>query len=66
MNNDILILGKGFMGSKRNNIRFVHISTGCMFHDKDKAPDYFNLFYSRTKIYSTENKPQRITYGELH
>lgn len=47
----------------RNKIRFVHISTGCMYHfdyskDKpiveDKVPDYFNLFYSRAKIYSEQ------------
>ena len=45
----------------RNNIRLVHISSGCIYHfdyrqDKpiaeDKIPDYFELFYSRTKIYA--------------
>jgi 3,5-epimerase/4-reductase len=45
----------------RNNARLVHISSGCIFHfnyhkDKpiteEKAPDYFDLFYSRSKIYS--------------
>ena len=47
----------------RNNIRFVHISSGCIYHydyvlDKpiaeDKTPDFFELFYSRTKIYSEQ------------
>ncbi|MDD5044248.1 MAG: sugar nucleotide-binding protein [Candidatus Omnitrophica bacterium] len=45
----------------RNNIRLVHISSGCIYHydyDKDpplaedREPDFFELFYSRTKIYS--------------
>ncbi len=45
----------------RNNVRLVHISSGCIYHfdyscDKpiaeDKIPDYFELFYSRTKIYT--------------
>ncbi|HTZ11763.1 MAG TPA: sugar nucleotide-binding protein [Candidatus Margulisiibacteriota bacterium] len=47
----------------RNNIRLVHISTGCTFHydygaDKpiteDKTPDFLDLFYSRSKAYSEE------------
>ena len=47
----------------RNNTRFVHISSGCIYHydyglDKpiteDKTPDFFELFYSRTKIYSEQ------------
>jgi len=47
--------------SLRNNIRFIHISTGCIYHydyskdtpiDEEKIPDFFGLFYSRTKIYS--------------
>jgi dTDP-4-dehydrorhamnose reductase len=47
----------------RNKIRLVHISSGCIYHfdyskdepiDEDKIPDYFNLFYSRTKIYSEQ------------
>lgn len=42
-------------------IKLVHISSGCIYHFdysgqsriiEDKEPDYFNLFYSRTKIYS--------------
>lgn len=46
--------------SLRHNIRFVHISSGCIFHfdySKDKPiteevpPDFFELFYSRSKIY---------------
>ncbi len=45
----------------RNNIRLVHISSGCIYHfdysrglpiTEDKIPDYFELFYSRTKIYA--------------
>lgn len=45
----------------RNNIRLVHISSGCIYHfdysrdvpiTEDKIPDYFELFYSRTKIYT--------------
>jgi len=45
----------------RYNIRLVHISSGCIYHydysydepiEEDKTPDYFGLFYSRTKIYS--------------
>lgn len=53
-----LILGEVAL---RNNIKFVHISSGCIFHydyskdkpiDEKKTPDFFDLFYSRTKIYS--------------
>lgn len=42
-------------------IKLVHISSGCIYHydysqgspiDEDKLPDFFELFYSRTKIYS--------------
>ena len=45
----------------RNNIKLVHISSGCIYHfdyscdrpiDEAKVPDYFSLFYSRTKIYT--------------
>jgi len=45
----------------RNNVRFVHIGSGCIYHydyakdkpvDELKEPDFFELFYSRTKIYS--------------
>ena len=55
----------------RNKIRFVHISSGCIYHfdyskdesiDEDKIPDYFNLFYSRTKIYSEQ--PLKILSSE--
>jgi dTDP-4-dehydrorhamnose reductase len=43
----------------RDKIRYVHISSGCIYHydyDKDapikeeRIPDFFELFYSRTKI----------------
>lgn len=45
----------------RNNIKLVHISSGCIYNydydlDKpigeDKIPDFLGLYYSRTKIYS--------------
>jgi dTDP-4-dehydrorhamnose reductase len=45
----------------RNNIRLVHISSGCIYHydyakdspiREEREPDFFELFYSRTKIYS--------------
>jgi len=45
----------------RDNIKLVHISSGCIFKfdyrmdlpvNEDKIPDYFDLFYSRSKIYS--------------
>ena len=47
----------------RNNIKLVHISSGCIFHYdylkdspilEEKTPDYFDLFYSRSKIYSEQ------------
>ncbi len=45
----------------RNKIKLVHISSGCIYHfdyakdrpiDEKKLPDFFDLFYSRSKIYS--------------
>jgi len=45
----------------RNNIKLAHISSGCIFKfdykkdkpiSEDKSPDFFGLFYSRSKIYS--------------
>lgn len=45
----------------RNKLKLVHISTGCIYHfdyekdapiQEEKAPDFFELFYSRSKIYS--------------
>lgn len=45
----------------RNKIKLVHISSGCIYHydyakDKPitekKIPDFYELFYSRTKIYA--------------
>ena len=45
----------------RRNLKLVHISSGCIYHfdyskDKpiteDKIPDFFDLYYSRTKIYA--------------
>ncbi len=54
-------------GALRNNIKLVHVSSGCIYHydysqskpiDEKKIPDYFDLYYSRTKIYS--EKPLEI------
>jgi 3,5-epimerase/4-reductase len=45
----------------RRGIKFVHISSGCIYHydykksepiTEEQVPDFFDLFYSRTKIYS--------------
>lgn len=45
----------------RHKIKLVHISSGCIFHydykkhnaiREERVPDYFELFYSRTKIYT--------------
>lgn len=45
----------------RNKIKLIHISSGCIYHfnysqDKpireEQTPNFFDLFYSRTKIYS--------------
>jgi 3,5-epimerase/4-reductase len=57
----------------RNRIRLVHISSGCIYHfdyslpDKpiveDRIPDYFDLFYSRTKIYSERSLDAAIKKG---
>lgn len=47
----------------RHNIRLVHISTGCIYRydyakdspiDEEKEPDFFELYYSRTKIYAEQ------------
>jgi 3,5-epimerase/4-reductase len=47
----------------RSNIKLIHISSGCIYHfdhskdspiDEDKMPDFFELFYSRTKIYAEQ------------
>ncbi len=47
----------------RHGVKFVHISSGCIYHydyKKDRpitetrVPDYFDLFYSRTKIYAEQ------------
>lgn len=55
-----LILGEAAI---RNGIRLIHISSGCIYHydyskdtpvDEEKEPDFLELFYSRTKIYSDE------------
>ncbi|MDD2702892.1 MAG: sugar nucleotide-binding protein [Candidatus Omnitrophica bacterium] len=45
----------------RNNMKLVHISSGCIYHydykrdrplTEARVPDFFGLYYSRTKIYS--------------
>jgi dTDP-4-dehydrorhamnose reductase len=55
-----IILGEAAL---RNNIKLIHISSGCIYHfdhsrdkpiDEDKMPDFFELFYSRTKIYAEQ------------
>jgi len=47
----------------RYGIRLVHISSGCIYHydyskniplNEEDLPDFFELFYSRTKIYSEQ------------
>ncbi|MCB9771375.1 MAG: sugar nucleotide-binding protein [Candidatus Omnitrophica bacterium] len=47
----------------RYNIKLVHISSGCIYHYnyghqkpilESRNPDYYNLFYSRTKIYTED------------
>ncbi len=47
----------------RNNIKLIHISSGCIYHydyskdtpiDENKEPDFFELFYSRAKIYADQ------------
>ena len=45
----------------RNPVKLVHISSGCIYHYdyskprpivEENAPDYYNLFYGRSKIYA--------------
>lgn len=46
----------------RANCRLIHISSGCIYHydysrgqqpiSEDRIPDFFDLFYSRSKIYA--------------
>lgn len=45
----------------RRKLKLVHISSGCIYHfdysrdrpiTEEKIPDFFDLFYSRTKIYA--------------
>ena len=48
----------------RRHVKLVHISSGCIYHFDYKrgqrpitemqTPDYFDLYYSRTKIYSEQ------------
>ncbi|MCM8765508.1 MAG: NAD-dependent epimerase/dehydratase family protein [Candidatus Omnitrophica bacterium] len=53
--------------SLRKKIKLIHFSSGCIYHfaypnqkpiSEDSPPDFFELFYSRTKIYAEE--PLRI------
>lgn len=45
----------------RRGVRFVHISSGCIFKydfsaqkpiSEERLPDYYDLFYSRSKVYA--------------
>ncbi len=45
----------------RNNLKLIHISSGCIYHydctkqkpiSESRRPDYYDLCYSRTKIYA--------------
>lgn len=45
----------------RHKIKFIHISSGCIYHydyakgkpiKEERTPDFFDLYYSRTKIYA--------------
>lgn len=56
----------------RNNIKLIHISSGCIYHfdysqdvpiDEEKTPDFFELFYSRTKIYAEQ--ALKTLFGKL-
>jgi dTDP-4-dehydrorhamnose reductase len=47
----------------RHNVKYIHISTGCIYHydysknaplSEESTPDFFQLFYSRSKIYSEQ------------
>ncbi len=53
-----IILGEAAL---RNKIKLIHISSGCIYRfdysrdkpiEEDRTPDFFGLFYSRTKIYA--------------
>ncbi|MFA5145017.1 MAG: sugar nucleotide-binding protein [Candidatus Omnitrophota bacterium] len=55
-----VILGEAAL---RDNIKLIHISSGCIYKfdysqdspiKEDKTPDFFRLFYSRTKIYAEQ------------
>jgi dTDP-4-dehydrorhamnose reductase len=47
----------------RNKVKFIHISSGCIYHydyaknipiPETEDPDFFELFYSRSKIYAEQ------------
>lgn len=54
-----LLLGEA---AYRHGFKLVHISSGCIYHfdygqaalTENKSPDYYDLYYSRTKIYAEE------------
>jgi dTDP-4-dehydrorhamnose reductase len=55
-----LILGEVAL---RNKIRLIHLSSGCIYRfdyakdspvDEERAPDFLDLYYSRTKIYAEQ------------
>lgn len=55
-----MILGEACF---RHKIKLVHISTGCIYYydyvkdkpiDEERPPDFFDLYYSRSKIYAEE------------
>jgi len=56
----------------RKKIKYVHISSGCIYHynytkqtpiKETRAPDYYDLFYSRSKIYA-ENVLEKLSKNE--
>lgn len=56
----------------RNKVKFVHISSGCIYDGcptaltEEDPPNFFDLFYSRTKIYAEGAlKPMINKYGFL-
>lgn len=67
INKEKALFSNGFVpimlaeGCLRNNIKFIHISSGCIYHydyahdspiTEEKDPDFLGLYYSRTKIYA--------------
>ncbi|HLF18215.1 MAG TPA: sugar nucleotide-binding protein [Candidatus Omnitrophota bacterium] len=50
----------------RENIKLIHLSSGCIYHGtpapitETKIPDYYDLYYSRSKIYA-ENALEQLS-----